>query len=371
MIGSTFLDFYFPENLKHKFIDELDNFKKNAVEYRQQLFSSHSLTELKMIGLEITQQIQVLDSLSKEDFPGLNYFFSTHYKNSFNVEHMQHLCEQEYASLNFLEKIQLSIPLNIPEVYTPSEDIKKIIFEDFGFTYLHLPCTSLSSIRTEAALKDFIKASKSLMQKLNKPLSTISLNGEIGLMLEDHLPIYGHLPKCMGINHEIEPESILHEWTHAVDNYIFHKLTGINEYASDNLDNFTVKDASFLPAYNAIKQALFKICNMKEEKPSNMHEIVTHKSSFYYINCCAADQDLFMSPGEYFKRPCEILARMVEGGEYPDKAKATNENLSNLVYLKPEQNPYFTIKDILFSVVDKPTYNTSSTLEKHTFTKKW
>lgn len=360
MIGHTCMDFYFPENIQHKFIEELDNFKQNALEYRQQLFSSTSEIQLKMIGLELTKQIQTLDKLSKEDFPEINYFFSKHYTNSFNFEHMKEVCEKQYATLNFLQKLQLSIPLSVPEVYTPSNEIKKAILEDFGFKYLHLSSTSLSTIRTEAALKDFIKETKSLMQKINKPLTAISIHGEIGLMLEENTPIYGHIPKCIGITPDIESHAILHEFTHAVDNYVFHKLSGINEYASDNLENFEVKDASFLPVYQAIKEALFKICNMKDEKPSNMHEIVTHKSSFYYINCCAADEDLFMSPGEYYKRPCEILARMVEGGEYPDEAKNVNANLANFVYLKPEQNPYLSFKDILFSVLDKKLENNNN-----------
>lgn len=365
MIGSTFLDFYFPDSIEHAFIAELKKFQNNATQYRQLLFNSTTETELKMIAVELKEHIKILDKLSKEDFPNVNYFFNITYKNSFNFDYMKEVCEQNYASLSFLEKFQLSIALTIPEHYTPSEEIKKTILEDFGFQYLHLPATELSNFKTEAALKNFITQTKNLMGKMNKPLKSISIHGEIGLMLDNDMPIYGHLAKCMGITKDINSQSILHEFTHAVDNYVFHKLTGINDYASENFNDFIVKDSNFLPVYINIKQALFKVCNMGVEKPGNIHEIVSYKPSFYYINCCAADEDLFITRSEYYKKPCEILARMVEAGEYPKETETINKSFSNLVFLNTTQNPYSTIKDILFSVVDKPLNNITKLRHKY------
>ena len=159
------------------------------------------------------------------------------------------------------------------------------------------------------------------------------------------------------------PSSILHEWTHSIDNFIFHKLSGINDYASENLTDFPVKNKSYLPAYQAIKEALWNVCNAPGEKPGDSHQTLSSKHSLYYTHCVVADIDLFVTESDYYKKPCEILARMVESGEFPKHTQELNKGLTNTVYLPEKDNPYSQYKDVIISSISKPVHKISSIRE--------
>lgn len=364
MIESTFMDFYFPERLQHPLVIAIKEFQSQSSQYRFDILNAKTEVQLEFIAHDLEQKVKNFDQLSKEIFPGLNYFFSSLYKNDFNFSYMKELRESNYEKMSFFQKMKLKVPVFIPENYEPTSSMKKTIFEDFGFQYLHVPNRGLTAFQTERAFYNFIEQTKSLMTHMDKPESAISLHGQIGLFLEKKTPLYGHLPKALGFTPDITSSSILHEWSHSIDNHIFHKLTGINEYASENLENFPIKNANFLPAYHAIKKVLFKVCNFEGQFPNNHHEVVGKKPSIYFHNCMAADEDLFVTPHEYYQKPCEILARIVESGEFPEHTRILNKNLTNLVYLSKDLNPYSDLKEAFFSVVAKPTHKIAQIREQ-------
>lgn len=365
MIESSFMDFYFPEDLKHPLVDEMKAYQEKSSALRLQILMAKNEQELEQVANILDKQLKTFDTLSKEDFPGINYFFSTLNKDEFNFQFMKELRETNYHKLSFFQKMKLKISVSIPEQYTPSDSVKDSIFKDFGFQYLYVPSRGLTSFQSERSFYNFIDQTKKLLKQMDKPNKAISLFGEIGVYLEIKTPLYGHKPKCIGFTPDIVSSSILHEWTHALDNYVFHKLSGINDFASENTESFTIKNKNFLPAYEAIKKALFKVCNLENTVPENHHEVVGKKQSIYYLNCRAADEDLFLTPGNYFQKPCEILARMTESGEFNNYTEGRNREMTNIVYLNDSQNPYKELKEVLFSVVDKPLNKISQIRQQH------
>lgn len=362
MIESSFIDFYFPENFNHPIVQPIKEYQNNLSVLQNDILHCKNETDLKLIADSIQKQIQNFDNLSK-DLPGVNFFFNTVYKNDFNFEKIKSNHEKNYENLSFFKKMTLNIPISIPEQYKPSEAIKKELFDNLHFQYLHLPFKNMSPKKIEQTLSNFIGKNKELMNHLNKDVSSISLYGELGLHLEDKTPVYSHLTKSIGVNPEMTPSSILHEWTHSIDNFIFHKLSGINNYASENLTDFPVKNNAYLPAYKAIKEMLWNVCNVPGEKPSNSHQILGSKHSMYYTHCVVADIDLFVTESDYYKKPCEILARMVENGEFPQHTNELNKGLTNIVYLPEKDNAYLQYKDIIMSSVSKPIHKISTIRE--------
>lgn len=356
MIESSFMDFYFPDNIKHSFITEMQTFQKKSSDFRLQILMSKNEEDLKKIADILDKQLKLFDQLSKKDFPDLNYFFSTLQKNDFNFEFLKKSRESNFKTMSFLQKLRLNLSISIPEQYFPSQSIKDSIFKDFGFKYLYVPTKRLTAFQSEQGFYNFIEQTNLLMKQMSKPKKSISLNGELGVYLETSCALYGHKPKCIGFTCDIVASTLLHEWTHAIDNFIFQKLSGINDYASENLETFSIKNRNFLPAYEAIKSVLFKVCNNEKEKPDNKHQVIGDKKSIYYHNCLIADEDLFVTPNNYYHKPCEILARLTESGEFPEYTEARNKDLTNLVYLKASQNPYKELKEIFFSVADQPTF---------------
>lgn len=366
MIDSSFMDFYFPENVNNKFIQEMHSFQEKSSGLRLQILNAKNENELKNIADIFDKQLKKFDELSQVDFPNLNYFFHTLNKDDFNFDYLKNLREANLDKMSFFQKLKLNVSLSIPEQYVPSKSVKEAIFNDLGFQYLYVPNKNLTANQSERGFYNFIEQSKSLMNTMNKPQSAISLNGELGVYLETSTPLYGHQPKCIGFTTTIVPSTLLHEWTHAVDNFVFQTLSGINDYASENTADFTVKNRNFLPVYMAIKSSLFKTCNEPEQKPNNIHEVIGQKTSLYYLNCRVADEDLFLTPHDYYKKPCEILARMSESGEFQNYTNDRNKELTNLVYLKEKANPYPELKEILFSVVDKPSLKITQIREQYT-----
>lgn len=356
MIEASFMDFYFPQHIDHPFVNEMKSYQEKASNYRLQILIAKNEEELKIVADKLNKQLKTFDQLSKDDFPGINYFFSTLHKDEFNFEFMKEMREKNYEKLSFLQKMKLKVSVAIPEQYFPSDSVKEAIFNDFGFQYLYVPHRNLTAFQSERSFYNFINQTKKLLTQMNKPSKAISLFGEIGVYLEVKTPLYGHKPKCIGFTPDIVSSSILHEWTHALDNYVFHKLSGINDFASENTESFTVKNKNFLPAYEAIKKALFEVCNLENTIPANAHEVIGQKQSIYFLNCRAADEDLFITPGNYFQKPCEILARMTESGEFNNYTEGRNKEMTNIVYLKDWQNPYQKLKEPLFSLVDKPLH---------------
>lgn len=354
-IDSSFMDFYFPENIIHPFIDEMQSFQKKSHFYRLQILNAKNEQDLKMVADLLNTQLHTFDQLSKNDFSQVNYFFNTSQKNQFNFDYIKSIQETIYNNSSFLTKLLSTSSVNIPEQYIPSQEVKKNIFEEFAFKYLYIPKTSLSIAQCEQGYNNFIQQVNYLMKHIDKPKKAMSIYGELGVYLEDRLPLYGHQPKCIGFTKDIVPSTLLHEWTHALDNFVFHKLSGINHFASENTENFSIKNKNFLPIYDAIKKSLFEVCNEPNSVPKNLHEVIGSNTSIYYLNCRVADDELFLTPNHYFQQPCEILARMVESGEFNNYTEGRNKAMTSLVYLKDSNNPYSQLKDILFSVIDKPT----------------
>lgn len=355
MIDSSFMDFYFPDNLNHPFVTEMKAFQEKSSDFRFQILMAKDEEDLQKVASILDKQLKLFDKLSKEDFPGLNYFFSTLEKDEFNFDFLKTSREANFNKLSFLQKFKLNVSVSIPEQYVPSQNVKDSIFKDFGFQYLYVPTRKLTASQSAEGFYNFINQTNLLMTQMDKPKKSISLNGELGVYLETSCALYGHKPKCIGFTTNIVASTLLHEWTHAIDNFIFQKLSGINDYASENVETFSVKNKNFLPAYEAIKSVLFKVCNEDKEKPDNNHQVIGKKKSIYYYNCLVADEDLFVTPDNYYQKPCEILARMTESGEFPNYTDTRNKDLTNLVYLKTEQNPYKELKEIFFSVTEKPT----------------
>lgn len=307
MIESSFIDFYFPENFNHPIVEPMKQYQSHLQQLQNDIIQCKNETELKSISDKLQTQLKQFDTLSK-DLPGVNFFFNKLYANEFNFENLKTSCEKNYDNLSFFQKMRLNVSTSIPERYQPSEDIKNELFNNLHFQYLHLPFRDLSNKKTEESLLNFIEKNKELMKHLNKDISSISLHGELGIHLEKDTPVYSHFSKSIGINPGMTPSSILHEWTHSIDNFIFHKLSGINDYASENLTDFPVKNKSYLPAYQAIKEALWNVCNAPGEKPGDSHQTLISKHSLYYTHCVVADIDLFVTESDYYKKPCEILA---------------------------------------------------------------
>lgn len=365
LIQSTFLNFYFPDTIQHPIVEAVSSFNLNSKKYCLNILNAKTECELECISDDLYKKFKHFNELSKYDFPGLNYFFSSIYKNSFDFQSLKQIKSSGYEKMPFFEKIKLTVPLLIPERYIPSAYVKKFIFENFGFQYLHIPHGRLTLSQIDKSFHDFIQKTQNLMNHMNMPEKSISLNGQLGLFIEEDIPLYAHLPKAIGFTKDISMSTLLHEWTHSIDNHIFHQLTGINDYASENLHNFTIKNPHFLPAYQAIKKVLFEVCNFEDQKPNNHHEVIGKKPSIYFHNCMAADEDLFITATQYYQKPCEILARMVESGEFPEHTHSLNKNLTNLVYLTKELNPYADLKEAFFSVVAKPTYKVAQIREQN------
>lgn len=370
MIKSTFMDFYFPESIQHPLVNAMKEFQANNKEYCLSITNAKTEEQLQSIANFLDTQLKHFHELAKNDYPDIDYFFNDIYRDNFNYLYLKETSENNYDKLSLIQKIKLNGPIITPDKYEPSNYVKQSLFEDFGFKYLHISYQDLKIITIEKAFNNFIERTNELMQHMNKPKAAISIYGENGLFLEKETPLYAHLPKAIAFTPDITPSSILHEWTHSIDNYIFHTLSGINDYASENLEDFSIKNHKFLPIYQNIKNTLFEVCNSVGQKPLNQHNILGEKKSIYYHNCLVADQDLFITASDYYKKPCEILARMIESGEFPNHTNKLNKNLTNQVYLTPDENPYLKLKNSFFSVIDSPIYKIKQIREEYNTTEK-
>ena len=358
IINSSSFKFYLPDTINHPFIHELTLFEQELPELQKKVISSRNELELKHACNAFNKKFQKLNELSKKDFPDLNYFIDSLMKNDFNFDYLKNNKEQIYSHLSFIQKFKSKIFIE-PTVSLNkqlNENIKQQLFNELGFKYIFIPFKSISEHDINETFNNFILNSKLVTKKINQNDKAISINGHLGIHLESgNCALYGHATKSIGIIPNITQNSILHELTHAVDNYIFQQLSGINEYASENKSDFVVKNVNFLPAYKAIKQTLWNVCNESNEFPDNIHQVKGKKASTYLINCIVADQELFIEMNkEYYQHPCEILARLVESGEYSKETQEANKILDNCVYLQNNHNPYSKLKFIFFSHLEQP-----------------
>lgn len=146
---------------------------------------------------------------------------------------------------------------------------------EFGFSWIDLEAIKKRGLGHDFTLEKMVNVLSKVCEDIQLDPKLIGLNNQLGLMFHNMDGAGGyyttHFKAISMINYE---ETVyLHEWIHALDNYIFEKITGQNHYVSENTkilveqphEYMSVEQKALHTAYFKIKEIIEDIEN--ESKP--------------------------------------------------------------------------------------------------------
>lgn len=146
---------------------------------------------------------------------------------------------------------------------------------DFGFSWIDLETIKKRGLGHDFTLEKMVNVLSKVCEDIGLDPNLIGLNNRLGLMFHNMDGAGGYYtPNLKAISMINYEETVfLHEWIHALDNYIFEKITGQNHYVSENTkvlveqphEYMSVEQKALHTAYFKIKEIIEDIEN--ESKP--------------------------------------------------------------------------------------------------------
>lgn len=248
------------------------------------------------------------------------------------------------------------------------------LIKKYDLSYINLSSVS-NNEEAINLLKKFDDQCEKMAKDMNMPNSHIGLHGTLGIEFNDqpNLACYSTTTKRISLNSTtINSSIILHEWIHAVDNYVCSHHTNKNSFVSEQDSVLVINDNSPMSiAYQAIKDITKDIFNNNKKEMEIIIEEKTKlglskfwsiiigpewyglteekKQSFFHSDIKSAVTNYLVDPDDL--QFVEQLDIQIRKQGYFTSAQAQEKLQNHYFELKETVIPYF--QDIEQNVIGK------------------